>query len=308
MTKALDRLTLLETFVRIAERGTISAAARDLGVSQASASRQLSDLEQRLGVELIARTTHSLSLTKAGETCLKEARVLLADWDGFAERFADEAESLSGPLKIVVPIALGQTIALDCAIAFQKAHPGIVLDWILEDRPIRFSEMGCDLWIRIGDVPDETLIVQPISTVERLIVAAPGLLPVAAKPDPATLEDLPCLALSPFEGGQIPLRAKDGKSLDLKAGVAFSSNDIFAIRRGARSGAGYAVLPHWLVAQDLEEGTLIDVLPDWRAPSLTINAAYAPSRRQTRRLKLFLETISEALRAPQTRGSTSRWE
>ncbi len=296
MSRALDRLTLLETFVRIAERGTISAAARDLGLSQASASRQLSDLEQRLGVDLITRTTHALSLTKAGETCLTEARLLLADWDGFAEQFADEAESLSGPLKIVAPIALGQTIALDCAVAFQNAHPGIVLDWILEDRPIRFSETGCDLWIRIGDVPDDTLIVQPLSTVERLIVAAPGLLPEDAQAEPERLVDQPCLALSPFEGGRIPLSAQDGTVRDVAAKVSFSSNDIFAVKRAALSGAGYAVLPRWLIAQELEEGSLIDLLPDWRAPSLTINAAYAPSRRQTRRLRLFLKAMSDALK------------
>lgn len=296
MTKALDRLTLLETFVRIAERGTISGAARDLGLSQASASRQLSDLEQRLGVELIVRTTHSLSLTKAGEICLTEARLLLADWDGFTEHFADEADSLSGPLKIVAPIALGQTIALDCAVAFQKEHPGIVIDWILEDRPIRFSEIGCDLWIRIGDVPDDSLIVKPLTTVERFIVAAPSLLSRKGRLEPDMLEDLPCLALNPFEAGHIPLLTKRGKSFNLKAAVSLSSNDIFAVKRAVLSGAGYAVLPRWLVTQELEEGSLVDVLPNWRAPSLTINAAFAPSRRQTRRLRLFLEVIGRALK------------
>ena len=295
MTKSLDRLTLLETFVRIAERGTISAAARDLGLSQASASRQLSDLEDRLGMELIIRTTHSLSLTKAGETCLREARLLLADWEGFADRFAGEADRIEGDLKIVAPLALGQTAAVDAAIKFQRDNPGVRLEWILEDAPVRFSEVGCDLWIRIGGVPDDTLIVQPLAEVERLIVAAPGFLKTARLRHPRGLNNEPCAALTPFEGGRIPLFHRQGREFSLDARVDFASNNIFAVLKVVLQGNAYAVLPKWLIAGHLSAGELVDVLPTWRAEALTINAAFAPSRRQTRRLRAFLDTMSNEL-------------
>ena len=96
MSKNLDRLTLLSTFARIAERGSISAAARDIGLSQASASRQLQALEEQLGVQLVQRTTHALSLTEAGRDCLADARALIDAWDALQERHAAEAGALAG--------------------------------------------------------------------------------------------------------------------------------------------------------------------------------------------------------------------
>ena len=101
MTKSLDRLVLLETFVRIAERGSISAAARDLGLSQPSASRQLSELEGRLGAQLIRRTTHNLALTPAGQDLLVEARQMLEGWDALVERHGRGPDDIKGRLKIV---------------------------------------------------------------------------------------------------------------------------------------------------------------------------------------------------------------
>ena len=103
-------MTLLATFLRIAERGSISAAARDLGLSQASASRQLADLEQRLGVPLIRRNTHSLALTEQGESCLADARSLLAGWEALTDRVAEDQTQLRGPLRIIAPVALASAL------------------------------------------------------------------------------------------------------------------------------------------------------------------------------------------------------
>ncbi len=125
MSKSLDRLALLTTFARIAERGSISAAARDLGFSQASASRQLAELERRLGVQLIQRTTHRLALTQSGADCLSDARGLLDGWEALVERFAGEDSAVRGGLKIVAPIALGQRHLAEAALRFQQAHPAV---------------------------------------------------------------------------------------------------------------------------------------------------------------------------------------
>ncbi|MEM9232937.1 MAG: LysR family transcriptional regulator, partial [Pseudomonadota bacterium] len=149
MTKRLDRLSLLETFVRIAERGSISAAARDIGLSQASASRQLSDLETRLGMRLVHRTTHELSLTTDGVAVLARARSLLQDWNEMSDALAGD-DKPRGPLKIVAPVALGQLHLASAAVDFQLQYPDITIDLQLEDGEIRFAETGCDLWVRAG--------------------------------------------------------------------------------------------------------------------------------------------------------------
>ncbi|GAA0486828.1 LysR family transcriptional regulator [Parasphingorhabdus litoris] len=292
----MDRLTLLETFIRIAERGSISAAARDLGLSQASASRQLSDLEDRLGVQLITRTTHSLALTSAGKACLEKARDHLTSWSLLVETFANEAHVMQGSLRVVAPVALGQKLLADTAASFQASFPDVRIDWILEDENIRFSEMGCDLWIKVGPVPDETLIVKPIISVKRIIVASPQLI-TSKDQTPDTLADLPFAALSPFEGGHIPLTDKAGSKQSFRPSVSFTTNNIFAVHRAILSGQVTAVMPEWLVREDLIEGRLLNTLPDWRAPDLPVNIAYAPANRQTVRLKKFVEEITSSLEA-----------
>lgn len=297
MSKVLDRLGLLTTFARIAERGSISAAARDLGLSQASASRQLKALEEALGVQLVQRTTHSLSLSQAGHDCLAEARVLIEGWDALAERFAGEESQVRGKLKVVAPVALGQLHLAEAVLRFQQAQPGVSITWLLEDETIRFAEIGCDLWIKVGPVPDESLVVRPLGRVERLVVAAPGLIQGQRLSGPGDLAELPCAALEPFEAASILLSRLDGTVETVNAKVAVATNNIFTAHKAALLGIGYTVTPRWFAEKELKAGDLVDVLPDWRAQSLTINAAYLPSRRQTRRLKFLIDHMAEAVSA-----------
>ena len=297
MSKPLDRLTLLETFTRISERGSISAAARDLGLSQASASRQLKELEVRLGTQLIRRTTHSLALTQSGRQVLADARELLSGWESLCERHAEGGQAVSGPLKVVAPVALGQLYLADIALDFLAHHPGISLTWELEDRAIRFAEVGCDCWIKIGPVPDDTLIVRALGRVERMVVASPGLINGRSFAGPQDAASLPFAALTPFEGARIGLTGKAGAEAHLVPQISLTTNNIFALYRAALQGIGAGVLPRWFVQQDLDAGRLVDVLPGWRAAELTINAAYAPARRQPRRLALFLDALEENISA-----------
>ncbi len=297
MSKPLDRLALLETFVRIAERGTISAAARDLGMSQGSASRQLKDLEERLGVQLARRTTHALALTEAGLEVLADARQLIAQWDALEERHQPDAAVLRGPLRIVAPVALGQLHLVDVAIAFHAANPQVVLNWRLEDEPIRFAEVGCDCWIKIGQVPDETLIVRRLGQVERLLVATPALAGRSEDLTPEAAERLPFATLTPFEGAKIGLSRKDGERRDLTVTSALATNNVMSLKRAVLSGLGAAVLPRWLVAEELARGALVDLLPAWRAATLDVNIAYLPAHPQPRRLAAFIEAMETRVRA-----------
>ena len=295
MSSSLDRLTLLATFARIAERGSISAAARDLGLSQASASRQLQELERRLGVLLVQRTTHSLALTEAGTSFLLDARVLLENWDALVEEHAASDTGFRGRLKIVAPVALGQMHLAAAGLDFQQAHPGIVLNWLMQDDPIRFSEIGCDLWIKVGDISDDMLVVRQLAQVERLIVTSPDLAAMHVLRTPEDLADVPCAVLEPFEAGNIPLTATDGLVHTVKANMAFSTNNIFALHQAALRSVGYAVMPRWFVETDIAQGRLVDVLPCWRTPELAINVAFLPSRRQTVRLREFVDHISKVI-------------
>lgn len=295
MSKSLDRLTLLATFARIAERGSISAAARDLGLSQASASRQLADLEARLGADLMRRTTHSLSLTAAGAACLTDARALLDGWDHFEENHKASSDGLSGSLSVIAPVALGQTALADAAIGFQQKHKGVSLSWQLDDSEIRFAERGCDIWLRVGEPKDDGLIVRPLGRIERLLVTAPHVVRELQLAAPIDLNQAPFVALSAFDGAVVTLANAKGKSVTIEGTPILTTNNIFASYRAAKAGLGVAVMPKWFVADDLAAGRLVDLLPEWRAPSLTLNAAYLPSKWQPRRLRLFNDHVAEAI-------------
>ena len=227
MSKSLDRLTLLQTFVRIADAGSISAAARDLGLSQPSVSRQLAEL-----------------------------------------------------------------YLLDTVIQFQQQHPEITLSWLLQDGHIRFAEVGCDCWVKIGPVADESLIVEPLGEVERIAVAAPELMSAHSTPKtPADLEKIHCIALAPFEGGRIPFTNTKGKKVVIAPPIRMTTNNISAVRKATLAGLGWAVMPRWFIEDELNNQQLVDLLPSWRAPRLTIRVASLPGRHRPRRLQSFLDVL-----------------
>lgn len=292
MSKPLDRLTLLETFVRIADAGSISAAARDLGLSQPSASRQLAELEARLKTQLIRRNTHSLALTEAGVSLLADARSMLDSWEALEETHLAGQSEVRGTLKVVAPIALGQLQLARLAWQFQLGHPQVSLNWVLDDEPIRFSELGCDCWIKVGSVPDDTLIVKPLANVERLLVASADFVEQHGLPrTPRQAERLNLVASGAFEGGSIRLIGPRGARADIEPPLRLSSNNIVAVKAAVVMGLGLAVLPRWFIQDELEQGKLVDLLPRWRAPSLTIHVAYLPGRHQPRRLRAFLDYL-----------------
>ncbi len=291
MAKAFDRIGLLQTFVRIAEAGSISAAARDMGLSQPAASRQLAELEQRLGAQLLHRTTHSLALTDAGRELLGDARGLIERWEALSERHAGQTQDVAGRLKVVAPVAMGQEHLARIAVSFQREHPGVEMTWLLDDSPIRFAEVGCDCWIKVGPVPDDTLVVRKLGAVARLLVAAPELLE-GQVPSPAAAATLPLVALAPFEGGRIPL--SDGsRRQEISPPVRMHTNNIYAARQAALMGVGMAVMPLWFVAQELAQGALVNLLPGWQAPALDVHVAYYGGSYRPLRLKRFVEVLME---------------
>ncbi|MEM6775087.1 MAG: substrate binding domain-containing protein [Pseudomonadota bacterium] len=238
------------------------------------------------------RTRMALALTDAGGELLRDARQLLDDWEALAERHQSAKTKIEGKLKVFAPVALGQQHVARIACDFQAEHPGVSLNLELDDRAIRFAEEGCDCWIKVGPVPDDTLILRPLGRVERLLVAASRRVSGAGRGlTPGSVERLPMISLDPFEGARVPL--SDGKRNRLLTPVVrMRTNNIFALKEAVLAGIGMAVLPKWFIAQELREGRLVDLLPRWRAPWLDIYVAYLPARHQPRRLREFLNSMS----------------
>ncbi|MEM7665517.1 MAG: LysR family transcriptional regulator [Pseudomonadota bacterium] len=291
-----DRLTLMSTFVRITERGSISAAAVDLGITQATASRQLAALEDRLGVQLAERTTHSLTLTENGKSVLTEAHALLSQWEGLEERLSDDRDALAGPIKLVVPIALGRSFLCDAVLEFAQRHPEITINLVLDDRPGLAAEEGYDLLVKVGRPVDDTLIVREVTTVERGPVASAQL---GGDQDVSfdKLEEMPFVSLGTFEGASIPLRNKTGEVQTVKPTPVWATNDIFALRDAIVAGRGWGILPTWLIGTELGNSTLIPLARDWIGPALPVTLSLQPSRRSIRRIQALAAVLTERLTA-----------
>ena len=293
MPRAVDRFELMRLLVRVAETGSLSAAGRSLGLSQPSASRQLKTLERELGAQLVMRTTHELAFTEAGEDFLSDARQLLAGWDAAAERAGTGAENLQGRIRIAAPMGMGQTVLADLAGAFVEQHPGVSLDWLLIDEPRDMIAGGIDLWIRVGPVRDESLIVRRIWTIDRVLVSARDEDARAAHP--SDLGAAPAIVLGPYVGARIELAGPEGETHLLEPRSRIRTDNIFAAERLTLSGQGYSILPLWLVEHALESGELRGICRGWRPPQLALSVAYPQSRFRPARVKAFLDVLRSDL-------------
>lgn len=291
MARTLDRFELMRLLVRIAETGSLTAAGRSLGLSQPSASRQLRSLETELGTQLVMRSTHDLAFTDAGQEFLENARRLLAGWDEAVDLASADTGGLKGTIRVAAPMGLGQTVLADTAASFVADHPGVQLDWQLVDEPGDLVREGFDLWIRVGPIQDEALIVRKLQSIERIVVAAPCAGIACERPN--DLEGHPAVVLGPYVGSEIKLSGPDDESVALSPSARINTDNIFVAQRLARHGHGYSILPLWLVEGDLAEGTLVRLCPGWTAPQVTLSVAYPQSRYRPARVTEFTRHLRE---------------
>lgn len=181
-SNAADRIELMQTFVRIVEAGSMSAAATQLGTTQPTISRRLQALERMLGLRLLQRSTHAMQLTEDGERCLAHARELLSHWSALTSDVQDAREEPAGLLRIVAPHAFGQQQLIGPLNDFLLRHPRVSVEWLLHDRTPDFIAENIDCAIRVGEVSDPSVIAIKLADVPRIAVAAPALLAARSLP------------------------------------------------------------------------------------------------------------------------------
>lgn len=280
-----DRLALLETFVRVSEAGALSRAAHAAGVSQPSISRRITSLETLTGVKLIHRTTHHLELTDEGRRLLPVARELISKWEGCLDDLRDSEPQ--GLLRVAAPVGLGQTRLMDEAAVFLKRYPKVQIDWRLTDQTIDVVNGEADIWIRIGEIADDRLVVKHIAKVQRLLVASPALAGSTSK-----WTQLPLVSLSPFYSAELNLFDRRSAEKQYRLRVALASDNIAAVKRAVLQGAGVALLPDWLVAPELKSGSLVRIAPSLKGKPADVLLAYAPERGRPLRIVKFVEQMT----------------
>ena len=287
----MDRLDAYRLFVRAADTGAISRAAREMGLGQPAASRLLDALEARLGARLFTRTTRRLALTDAGRLALERARTLLAEADDLEAALRGLDRAPAGLLRVAASVAFGRAELIPHAGAFLDAHPQMRLDFVLKDERVDPVAEAVDLTFRLGVLEDNRLTARRLGAYQRWLVAAPGG-PAPLKPD--DLRDGPTLDFAGIAfGRRWPL--SDGRrtiEVEVRGETRASSGE--AVVDLAVQGLGVAMLPSFVVAAPISEGRLVRVMSEWSGPPLEIHALWA-ARELPRKARAFLDFIAPRL-------------
>jgi DNA-binding transcriptional LysR family regulator len=288
-----DRFELMETFVRIVDAGNLSAAAMQLGTTQPTVSRRLQTLERSLGVRLLRRSTHSMTLTEDGQRCLERARELLASWHAFEADLRGAGDDPEGTLRVIAPHAFGQQQLVVPLAEYLRRYPHVNVEWLLHDRRPDFISEGIDCAVQVGQVDDQGAVAIRLAEVPRIVVAAPSLaarLPPVHAPD--DLARLPWLALRPYYRSELALtEIAGGREARVAIAPRMTTDSLYALRTAAVAGVGAAIASAWLVADELAQGRLVHIAPRWRAAPLPVYLVYPQARFYPARLRRFLDVI-----------------
>nr|WP_315491813.1 LysR family transcriptional regulator [uncultured Rhodoferax sp.] len=275
----MDRLTAMQVFAEVATSGSFTATADKLDMSRAMVTRYVAELEQWLGARLLQRTTRSVTLTDAGETCLRRSQQMLALMENVEEETSTATGgALRGQLRLTCATSFAYAHLAAVLSDFLALHPQLKIDLNISEGALNLVDARIDLAIRISAEPDPMLIARPLAQCESLLVASPAYLANNGTPHlPQDLAQHRCLSHANF-GRSVWHLSRDEESAKVSVTSHFSANEATALLKAAMAGGGIAMLPSYLVNPSVAAGALRLVLPEWKVPALTIYALY-PSRR-----------------------------
>lgn len=283
----------LEFIVLLARHGSLAAAARALDLTPPAATRRLAQLEARLGVRLVNRTTRSLSLTSEGETYVAHATRILASIDEMEEAVMSSKAAPRGLLRINATLGFGRTVIAPIVSSFARLHPQVEVQMEVTDRPVDLVERGVDLAIRFGAPPDKRLVARRVMSNRRMLCASPGYL--AQHGEPQQLADLArhrCILHRQNDDAYGIWRfTRDGQQESVKVHGTLASNDGDIVLGWALDGHGILVRSEWDLARYIDSGRLKVVLPAWHLPSADLFAYYPNRRNQAVRTRAFIDFL-----------------
>jgi len=290
----MDKLKAMANFVRIVDSGSLSAAADATGQSVASLVRSLAGLERHLGVRLLNRSTRRMALTSEGEEYLAFSRRTLAEFDDMEQRLEARDGMVRGVLRITAPVEFGQRYVAPLVNAFLKDHPDIAVELSLDDHVVPLLDERLDLAIRIGHLPDSTMMARKIGTTRLITCASPEYLHGAPAIDcPASLREHACITLA-AQGRQWYFRQND-KAVAEEVVPRLVCNQIRAASLACVSGVGITRLMHYQVADELADGRLVRILRDFEPEDLPIQLVYPHALALSPRVRAFVEWAGEKL-------------
>jgi DNA-binding transcriptional LysR family regulator len=301
----------LAFFAAVVREGSLSAAARELDVSPPAVSKRLAQLERRLGVRLLHRTTRRISLTAEGELYVEAGRRILSEIEEVERRISSARGAPTGLLRVNATLGFGRTYVAQVVSAFRRRYPEVEVLLQLTDRPVNLTDEAFDVAIRFGELPDARIVARKIANNRRLLCASPRYLDARGRPaKPHDLVRHDCLVLRQNDSVYGLWRlARGRRSESVKVRGPLSSNDGSVVLGWAVDGHGILMRAEWEIADHLRAGRLEQVLPDYGLPPADIYAVYPERHHLSARVRVFVDFVVERFRAYAARGPgmPSRW-
>ena len=291
----MDRLLAMTAFVRVVEAGSFSAAARVLEVGQPAVSKTVAQLEQRLGVKLLLRSTHGLTPTEAGVRFYERARVALQEADEAELAARGAGTGLSGRLRISAAPTFARLHVIPHLPRFLAAHPDLEVDVVLDDRTIDLIAEGIDVSLRMGALADSAVVARKLASSPRSVFATTGYLARAGVPRvPADLADHETVLFS--QSGNVWNFTREGAEVSVlvRGRARFSAAE--GIRAAVLADLGLAIASDWMFAPELADGRVLRLLENWSLPDIDLWAVFPTGRLATAKARSFAEFVEDVMR------------
>jgi LysR family transcriptional regulator for bpeEF and oprC len=292
----MDRLDALKVFCAVVEAGAFSRAAEKLGMSTSSVTNHVAALETHFQIKLLNRTTRSMSLTDEGRQCYEHALRLLNDMSELEDSLRSSSQTPAGSLRVDLPSVISRLYVAPALPAFLAAYPGIHLKITVEDRMIDMVDEGVDVLVRIGELPDSSLVARRLYRTRHLCCASPAFLARYGAPaTPQELDRFPCLGfLNPRTRLVRPWRfARDGDNFSHIPKSVTTMDHVESIIEAAKAGGGVIQQMSISLLSALRSGELVPVLPEWEAPGPDISALFQQRHQRAAKIKVFVDFLEE---------------
>ena len=288
----MDRFEEMRVFAAVVEAGSFVGASASLAMSKAAVSRYVAELESRLNVRLLHRTTRKLSLTPEGEVFHGRCRELLGGVDEAEAEITSRSGAASGLLRINAPFSFGLLHLAPLWVEFMAQHPKVTLDVTLADRVVDLVEEGFDMAVRIARLPNSSLVSRQLTSTRLVLCASPNYLEARGEPKhPSELVHHDVLAYSLFSmGDQWAFTGPDG-DVSVKVRPRMHTNSGDTCRVAALRHQGIMLQPTFLVGPDLQAGTLVELMPAWRSLELGVYALYPSRKFVSPKVRLMVEFL-----------------
>lgn len=293
----MDDLNEIVIFAKVAQAGSFTRAAHELGMPKSTVSRKVTQLEERLGALLLQRTTRTLSVTDAGRAFLQHALRVLAEVEAAELAVSRLQEVPLGPLRVTAPLSFG--FLGPVLSEFLGKHPKVELDLVCTDRVVDLVDEGFDVAIRAGALHDSSLIARQLCALQSVVVGSPALVRRLGEPkSPRALEKHEVLMFGVGSDRSHWTLTRGDEALTIAVRPRFVANDLEVLEAAAAQGLGFALLPAFRCHGSLKSKALVRVLPKWASRPLPVSVVYSSARLMSPKLRAFVDHMRDAFSPP----------